>query len=104
METSRAFSTILGNLEKKRKKISCQPNSLNGTCVAERPVNVFVYCALVESISGEPRTTGHDQSFVLFSNIVLELLPQSFSKLVTIILKGMKNYFKWLINRFFFTM
>ena len=53
---------------------------MGGTCVVECPVNVFVYFALVESISEEPKTTGHDQSFVLFSNIVLELLFQSLSK------------------------
>ena len=56
------------------------PVSLDGTGVVECPVNVFVYFALVESISEEPKTTGHDQSFVLLSNIVLELLFQSLSK------------------------
>ena len=50
------------------------------TCEAERPLNVFVHFALVESISNESKTTSHDQSFVLFSNIVLELLSQSLSK------------------------
>ena len=43
-------------------------------------MTVFVHFALVESISDEPKTTGHDQSRVLFSNIVLELLSQSLSK------------------------
>ena len=51
--------------------------SLDGTCVAKRPVNVFVHFVLVESITDEPKTTGHNQ---LFSNIVLELLSQSLSK------------------------
>ena len=46
----------------------------------ERPVDVSAHFALVESISDEPKTTGHDQSCVLFSNIVLELLSQSLSK------------------------
>ena len=43
-------------------------------------MKVFVHLALVESISDEPKTTGHDQSFVLFSTIVLERLSQSLSK------------------------
>ena len=59
----------------KSKKIS-----LDVTCVAERPVNVFVRFALVESSSHEPKPTSHDRSFVLFSNIVFELLSQSSSK------------------------
>ena len=42
-------------------------------------MNVFVHFSQVESISDEPKTTGHDQSFVRFSNIVLELLSQSLS-------------------------
>ena len=53
---------------------------MDGTSVAERPVNVFVHFVLVESILDEPKTVGHDQSFVLFSNIALELLFQSLSK------------------------
>ena len=43
-------------------------------------MNVFVHFALVESISDEPKTTDQDQIFVLFSNIVLELLSQSLFK------------------------
>ena len=62
-------------VSKEPKKVS-----LDGTCVAERLVNVFVHFALVESISDKPKPTGHDQSFVLFSNIVLELLSQSLFK------------------------
>ena len=54
--------------------------SLNGTYIAECLVNVFVHFALVESVSDESKTAGHDQNFVLFSNIVLELLSQSLSK------------------------
>ena len=79
----------------KSKKIS-----LNGTCVAERPINVFVHFALIESISDEPKTTGHDQSFVLFSNIVLELLSQSLSKTSD---DHFEKYEKLLTNRFCFT-
>ena len=65
----------------KSKKIN-----LDETCVAERPVNVFLHCALVESISEEPKTIGHDQNFVLLSTIVFEISSQSLSK-------SMKNYF-----------
>ena len=62
-------------ISEKSKKVS-----LDGTCVAEGLANVFVHFALVESISDEPKTTDHDQSFVLFSNIVSEILCQSLSK------------------------
>ena len=43
-------------------------------------MNVFVHFALVESILDESKTVGHDHSFVIFSNIVLELLSQSLFK------------------------
>ena len=43
-------------------------------------MNAFVHFAPVENISDEPKTASHDQSFVLFSNIVSELLSQSLSK------------------------
>ena len=45
----------------KSKKIS-----FDGICVMERPVNVFIHFALVESISDEPKTAGHEYFCALF--------------------------------------
>ena len=46
METSRAFSTILGNLEKKTQKISCQPNNSSS-----RQLNIHAEENLITSVS-----------------------------------------------------
>ena len=46
----------------KSKKIN-----LDGTCVAERPVNVFIHFALGESISDEPQPTGVLRSYRILS-------------------------------------
>ena len=91
--SSRCIKQCIEN-EKKSARILCFPSlSLDGAYVAVHPVNVFIHFALVENISDKPKTTGHDQSFVPFSNIVLEILSRVCPRLVTIILKGMKNYF-----------
>ena len=63
-------------------------------------VNVFVHFALVESISDEPKTTGHDQNFVLFSNIALELLSRSLSKTNDDHFERYKKLVLMLTNRF----
>ena len=55
METSRAFSIILGNLGKKMQKISCQPNNskpvviINQNFIDEEPNNLS--CDIVDNWS-----------------------------------------------------